>query len=829
MAAWYVQPMVARSLAPGTSIEEFEIDRELQSGGFGVTYLALDRKLGRRVALKEYLPREWGGRNADGSVGPRSPSYEKDYQLGLMRFLEEARKLARLEEEQTRARLEPVRIVRVYRVIEARGTAYMVMEYVEGRDLEETLKEEGAWSEERVRGLLEDLLPGLTLVHRAGLTHGDIKPANVMLRSDGTPVLIDFGAARYAAAVHSHSEGSVLTRGYAPFEQYATDCKQGHQTDWEQGPWTDVYALGALAYRALSGRVPNDAKARVYTDPLVPVAEAARGEVSESFGKAVMAALAVSPEKRPQNVAEWHALWDGADSLVERVAYGAMAFVIVTGVAFGIVNWLGEGGVESTGESYSPVLGRAWSASHVGEHGWTDLHYAAVLNRPDLARLLLDAGASIDARFLADGDSERLVETLSAFEAPIGVRRAVEVFADDPARTREFAAATPMLFSIIADAGDVAELLLNRGANLEWLAALFGGSDGSYGLGILIHIAVQSDSSVEVVRLLLDRGANLEAVYEFGDTPLHAAVSGDSVGVVELLLNRGASLEVVNEFGGTPLHSAVMFGSVGVVELLLNRGANLEVVNEFESTPLHSAIMFGSVGVVELLLNRGANLEAVDDSGNTPLHSAMRFALVGVVELLLDRGADLEAAGPLGETPLYVAAFAGSVDVVELLLDRGANLEAAGDSGNTPLHAAAFGSVDVVELLLDRGADLEAAGAFGETPLHVAAFAGSVDVVELLLDRGANLEAAGDSGNTPLHAAAFGSVDVVELLLDRGADLEAADDSGNTPLHVAASGDSVDVVKLLLDRGANLAVNHFGVTPLNLANTDAVRSVLRAR
>ena len=688
--------MVARSLAPGTSIEEFEIDRELQSGGFGVTYLALDRKLGRRVALKEYLPREWGGRNADGSVGPRSPSYEKDYQLGLMRFLEEARTLARLEEEQTRARLEPVRIVRVYRVIEARGTAYMVMEYVEGRDLEETLKEEGAWSEERVRGLLEDLLPGLTLVHRAGLTHGDIKPANVMLRSDGTPVLIDFGAARHAAAVHSHSEGSVLTRGYAPFEQYATDCKQGHQTDWEQGPWTDVYALGALAYRALSGRVPNDAKARVYTDPLVPVAEAARGEVSESFGKAVMAALAVSPEKRPQNVAEWHALWDGADSLVERVAYGAMAFVIVTGVAFGVVNWLGEGGVESTGESYSPVLGRAWSASRVGEHGWTDLHYAAVLNRPDLARLLLDAGASIDARLLADGDSERLVETLSAFDAPIGVMRAVEVFADDPTRRR---VSTPILFSIIADAGDVAELLLNRGANLESLAALYGGSDGSYGLGILVHLAVQSGSSVDVVELLLNRGANLEAVDDIGDTPLYSAVIWSSVGMVELLLDRGASLEAVNNFGNTPLHTAVSGGSVGMVELLLNRGANLE---------------------------------AVDDTGDTPLHSAVRFGLAGVVELLLDRGADLEAAGALGETPLHVAAFAGSVDVVELLLDRGANLEAAGDSGNTPLHAA-------------------------------------------------------------------------------------------------ASGDSVDVVELLLDRGANLAVNHFGVTPLNLANTDAVRSVLRAR
>ena len=112
---------VEEVLPPGARIEEFVIERALQSGGFGVTYLAQDRSLGRRVAIKEYLPREWGGRRADGSVGPRSSSHEEDYRWGLTRFLEEARTLARLDH---------ARIVRVHRVIEARGTAYMAMEYV---------------------------------------------------------------------------------------------------------------------------------------------------------------------------------------------------------------------------------------------------------------------------------------------------------------------------------------------------------------------------------------------------------------------------------------------------------------------------------------------------------------------------------------------------------------------------------------------------------------------------------------------------------------------------------------------------------------------------
>ena len=387
---------VEEVLAAGTQLEEFVIERALQSGGFGVTYLAQDRSLGRRVAIKEYLPREWGGRRADGSVGPRSSSHEKDYRWGLTRFLEEARTLARLDH---------ARIVRVHRVIEAWGTAYMVMEYVEGRNLEEALRAEGPWPEARVRSLLAALLPGLELVHGAGLVHRDIKPANVMLRADGTPVLIDFGAARYAAGVHSRSLTSVLTPGYAPHEQYhQTAGKQG-----KQGPWTDVYALGAVAYRALSGRTPVEAPARVeaaarkQADPLAPVSQAAAGGVSAGFGAAVTSALAVWPEDRPRDVAAWRARWDDGVAFrsaaeanrggrlspepdwspasvplpappvdldrsapsrmggaVRRAAYG-MAALVVAAVAAGVTWWARDGGtiVESPGRRTPEPVARA--------------------------------------------------------------------------------------------------------------------------------------------------------------------------------------------------------------------------------------------------------------------------------------------------------------------------------------------------------------------------------------------------------------------------------------------------------------------------------------
>ena len=275
-------------LTAGFRLEEFEIERELGAGGFGVTYLAHDRSLDRQVAIKEYLPRDWAERRADGAVGPWSATHAENYRWGLERFLEEARVLARLHHPH---------VVQVYRVIEARGTAYMVTEYVEGRSLAAALRADGPWREPRVLALLDALTAGLGPVHAAGLAHRDIKPANVMLRGDGSPVLIDFGAARQAMGLQSRSLTAVLTPGYAPFEQYSAKGRQG--------PWTDVYALGAVAYEALSGRVPEEASERMANDTLPPVVKAAAHGVSPGCAAAIGAALALRQEDRPQSLADW--------------------------------------------------------------------------------------------------------------------------------------------------------------------------------------------------------------------------------------------------------------------------------------------------------------------------------------------------------------------------------------------------------------------------------------------------------------------------------------------------------------------------------------------
>ena len=283
------------ALAPGTRLDELEVERVLGAGGFGVTYLARDVSLDAWRAVKEYLPRDWGTRLGDGTIGPRTGADAEDYQWGLTRFLDEARVLAKFDHPH---------LVRVYRVFEAQGTAYMVTEYVEGQTLSAALQASGPWPEGQVRELLEALTDGLSAVHGAGLLHRDIKPGNVMVRPDGTPVLIDFGAARQAMGRQSRSVTAVLTPGYAPIEQYSP---RGNQ-----GPWTDIYALGALAYEALSGQVPDDATERVAEDPLRPLAEVAPLPVSAAMGTAVDVALALHKEDRPQSLGAWRTLLAGS-------------------------------------------------------------------------------------------------------------------------------------------------------------------------------------------------------------------------------------------------------------------------------------------------------------------------------------------------------------------------------------------------------------------------------------------------------------------------------------------------------------------------------------
>lgn len=276
------------ALPLGSLLLEYRLEAVLGAGGFGMTYLGQDTHLEKQVAIKEYLPTDLVVRALDGSIMPITGELKGEFEWGLERFIQEARTLARFSHPH---------IVRVNRFFQANGTGYMVMDYEKGESLFQMLKRGLQPDEEKLKGILMPLLDGLQAVHAEGFLHRDIKPSNIFVRESGSPVLIDFGAARHAVSGATRSLTSVLTPGYAPLEQYSRD---GHQ-----GPWSDIYAMAGVIYRALVNENPPDAVSRMKADAVPGKLAAARGRMSGPFLRAVEWALALDEKQRPQSVQEW--------------------------------------------------------------------------------------------------------------------------------------------------------------------------------------------------------------------------------------------------------------------------------------------------------------------------------------------------------------------------------------------------------------------------------------------------------------------------------------------------------------------------------------------
>ena len=289
------------ALPPGTRVDEFEFGDVLGRGGFGITYLGWDAGNQVEVAIKEYMPIHFAERDPDGYVYPATDDAVEDYEWGMAEFLKEARMLVAFNHPN---------IVPVRKFFEAHGTAYFAMAYLEGQTLFALLQTKRTLREDRLRELLTRILSGLEEVHSADYLHCDIKPGNIMLRRDGTPVLIDFGAAQAATAAHG-SIAPVVTKGYSPVEQYG-----GARENY--GPWTDIYALGAVFYRAMTGTVPSDARSRLDDDRLVPVGRAAKRRYSKELTDAVDWALTVVAEERPQSIAEWSDALESRPAMSQR-------------------------------------------------------------------------------------------------------------------------------------------------------------------------------------------------------------------------------------------------------------------------------------------------------------------------------------------------------------------------------------------------------------------------------------------------------------------------------------------------------------------------------
>ena len=282
-------------IPPGTMLQNrYIVGEALGDGSFGITYIGWDRLLEHKVAVKEYMPNEFSTR----ALGERQVTVfqgkkAEQFDSGKLKFYDEAKRLAKLNSING--------IVHVYDTFEENATAYIIMELLEGETLAAYLEREKTIPYEKAVSMLLPLLSALEEVHKVGIIHRDIAPDNIFLSKDGEVKLIDFGAARFATTGYSRSLTVLIKPGYSPEEQY--------RSNGEQGTFTDVYALGAVLYKMITGHMPPDALERrafyenKKKDMLVPIASYVK-DVPESVQNAVYNAMNIRIQDRTQTVGE---------------------------------------------------------------------------------------------------------------------------------------------------------------------------------------------------------------------------------------------------------------------------------------------------------------------------------------------------------------------------------------------------------------------------------------------------------------------------------------------------------------------------------------------
>ncbi len=665
------------ALPRGTRIRDFEFQRVLGHGGFGITYLGWNVTLDIPVAIKEYFPTDLATRERNLSVVPQAAQAAPDFQWGLERFLDEARILARIQHSA---------IVRIHHFFEAHRTAYIVMDYVEGESLSAHLKRKGKLSEGELKGLLEPLLSALEVVHGAEFLHRDIKPANIILRAkDGSPVLLDFGAARQAMGARSRSVTSIVTPGFAPIEQYSTRASQG--------AWTDIYALGGVCYRALTGEVPFDATDRMRNDPLVPVAERCAGEASPEFLGAIDAALGVDAQERPQSIAAWREVLRGVEQGAspskpgKSFPYKRLAAVLglvallVGGQRY--VEHVEQAAVDQERQEQAAIDKRAREQAALEKRRREEAaleeqqHQEAALEkeRREQAGLEQQRQEEAELRERAREQAaleERQREERAALEQQRQEQAAPERGSEEQGALEEQQREEAVLEEQRQEQAELLEPAREQAA-LEKegreQAAMETRRQGEAALDKQgLERQGQEQAFVqEVGRPPTPGGMNQ------GDTDLHIAARLDLPLVASSLFEQGADVHARNEAGWTPLHVAAKEAASGAAEVLLEHGADVNATETlFRWTPLHLAAAGDASTTAEILLGQKADVHAKDKFGWTPLHSAAANNAHETAEVLLKGGADANAKDNQGWGPLYWALRKSALQAARVLRRHGA-------------------------------------------------------------------------------------------------------------------------------------------------------------
>ena len=754
-------------------------ERFNNKGGFGIIYKGSYKEDGHKeekiVAVKEYLPEEYATRS-EGTDVVVVPGKEEDFEEGLRRFRREAEILAACKHSN---------IVSFYDIFEANNTAYIVMEFVEGRDWAQYLRDEGNMQEAELKDILCPLLAALEVVHQKKFVHRDIKPSNIVLRSDDSPVLLDFGSAQPIGK----NQKVLVTDHYSPPEQYE---------EWkDQERCTDIYALGAVCHEALTGDRPQSGNQRDPDKDLGIFTFNKEGE-STKFCQAIDKALEIEPDARPQNVEEWRKMMGLSPSEPERE--------------------------EVPDEETSPGPEQKEAAEK------------KIMEQPDPAPEQKEAANEVPPTKSLESVPPKpkpfdrlIVACLGGFllciiVATIGI---TAYWGDISKYWAEPPPSPPPGY--VASAEKEKELKKFRaevGKDVEPHPR------GEHGGMLHLHITAKLKLPM-LTKDLIDEGADVDKKDKAGWTALHYAAVANAAEVVEVLIDGRADFHAKDiGLGQTPLHYAAQFESVEAASALLKKGADVHKRDKGGLTPLHW--VRDNAELVKTLLDNNADVHAKTWDGRTPLLLAAWRNASEAVRALLNGGADPNATDNDGNTPLHWVAQHNASEAVEALLNKGADPNATDNDGNTPLRLAVQSKAsEAVRALLNGGADPNATDNDGNTLLHTAVQSKASEAVEALLNGGADPNATDKNGLTPLHRAAwYNASEAALVLIAKSADPNATDNDGNTPLHTAAERGFPEVVeKLLQSRFLGKldikAKNNDDKTALDLASSPRVKELLK--
>lgn len=785
----------------------YMVENVLGRGGFAITYLAVDVKTKKRVVIKESLPGSFARRNPSSlKVEPKSAEDAEKFEKAKKSFINEAAVLSSLDHPN---------IVKVLDHFNALDTAYYVMPYVGGAELQKAAPSASLIKEEWLSPILKSLLHALDYLHGRKLLHRDIKPENIILCGESKPVLIDFGCVRTMESENTLTK--FCSEGFTPLEmmQRRGDC----------GRWSDLYSLGATCYFLITGETPPKCHDRIEQDPYIPLAgrEELSNRFSNDFLKHIDVSLRAKTSHRWQSAKEWIDALEEDSNKNEGVALKKAAEV-------------------GDLDEIRRLISKGVDVNFSGRKGYTALHRASYEGYVECVKYLLSI-KGIDVNKRDEAGLTPLHRSHPNCVPLLLAAPGIDVNMEDKKGR------TPLCFAAKCGATErLQRLLLSpdvivNAADAEGFTPL--------------HYAVREGYTSCILMLLAAKGVNVNAADKKGNTPLlQAAVYGNLEAAQHLMACRDVRTEFRNEEGKTAAEVAANLGHRDIVALFSHsekekpRKRSLNFLGwgalglmlgmswlPLNSVLLHSAVRCSGTGFLKFMLHLPGTSVYSEGPGGSLIVQAAAGADVDCLELLAERDdLDPNYVDSKGNTALCVAVRNGREVIVRSLLENPRiDVKQPDGSGRTPLEQArAAGNAYIVHLLENAIRDTdkkEAAEALAAMSITADRYtevmprciqAGDVDTLRLLLSAGVDVNSpVTTEGKTSIMVAAeCGAYDCLKLLL--AADdthVNRKDNAGRSAIfHAAKSGQYRCLMQLLSVNGANAAqADNEGVTPLEAA------------